>query len=138
MVVPIGVCVVLPVMIVWIIMKAAMNADNKRAQVLLAALNSGQNIDADKLVAAMDKHKTPRERLHKRLLNGCIFSAIGLLTAITVTVLWCVDDITDPEELQGPLIIAAVLLGVGVGYLVTYFLTRKSIEDNSENCNEPR
>ena len=53
--VPIFVCVVLPVAIVAIVFAAAMNNDNKRAKVLIKAIESNCGIDADKLAEALQK-----------------------------------------------------------------------------------
>ena len=55
--VPIFVCVVLPVAIIAIIFGASINSDNKRSQVLIKAIESNCDIDADKLAEALQKPK---------------------------------------------------------------------------------
>ena len=55
--VPIFICVVLPVAIVFIVSWVKMNGDNKRAQVILKAIESNNNIDADKLAESLRKPK---------------------------------------------------------------------------------
>ncbi len=62
--VPICVCVVLPVIIVWIIFRSVTNKDNKNAEIIIKAIESNSAIDADKLVEALSKkQKTPRQIL---------------------------------------------------------------------------
>lgn len=74
-IVPIFVCVVLPVAIVAIVYAASINSDNQRSKVLIKAIESNCGIDADKLAEALQKpKKTAREILNLRLLRGCIFS----------------------------------------------------------------
>lgn len=129
--VPIFVCVVLPVSIVLIVFMAAMNSDNKRAQILIKAIESGNGIDADKLANALQKpKKTARELLNLRLLRGCMFSLIGLalvtigLTAFSYTASFDEDPVTVP------LIFGGSSLAVGLSYLIVYFVTRKQTDDS--------
>ena len=54
--VPIAICCILPICVVWIIFHAATNGDNKRAEVLIKAIESNNGIDADRLADALAKH----------------------------------------------------------------------------------
>ena len=45
--VPLGVCVVLPVMIVWLVTRTRQNETNKKTEIMLKAIESGATIDAD-------------------------------------------------------------------------------------------
>lgn len=55
--IPIFICVVLPISIVALVVRASINSDNKRAQVLIKAIESNCGIDADKLAEALQKPK---------------------------------------------------------------------------------
>ncbi len=126
--VPIAICAILPICIVAIIFSTIMNADNKRAAVLMKALETNNNIDADKLAEALNKpRKTARERLTGRLLRGCIFSLVGIvLLAVGIFNRACGVDIeADPVAL--PLMSGAISLAVGVSFLIVYFVTRKDL-----------
>ena len=122
--VPIFVCVVLPVAIVWIVFSTARNSDNKRAEVLIKAIENNTDIDADKLAEALNKKpKTPRERQLGRLLRGCIFTLIGAaLTVISLTVI-------EPDDQTGLLIISSVSAAIGIAYLIVYFCGRKAYKE---------
>ena len=77
--VPIAVCMVLPIAIVLIVALTKMNGDNKRTQIIIKAIEANNNVDADKLVESLKKtNNTPHEVLSLRLLRGCIFSLVGL------------------------------------------------------------
>lgn len=122
--VPIAICVVLPVMIVWIVFRTIMNADNKRAQVLTEAIKSNNGIDADRLAEAMTKKtRTPREILNLRLLRGCIFSLTGLAMMIAP----CIFDMFD--LFAWPQSIGLILTAIGISYLVVYFVTKRQTEE---------
>lgn len=128
--VPIFVCVVLPVAIVAIVFAATMNNDNKRAKVLIKAIESNCGIDADKLAEAMQKpRKTAREILNLRLLRGCIFTFIGLALCIVGIVSFCMIGALSEDSFTVPLVFGGASLAIGLSYLVVYFVTRKQIKD---------
>lgn len=131
--VPISICVVLPVAIVLIIFMTAMNSDNKRAKVLIKAIEANNNIDADKLAAALAKpRKTPLEILNKRLLRGCMFTftGIALIIVALVSLAYGTDFANDSVTL--PMIFGGALLAIGLSYLVVYFVTRKQVNNTRE------
>ncbi len=123
--VPIFVCVVLPTAVVWIVFRASMNSDNKRAEVLMKALETNNEINAEKLAEAFQKKRpTAIEMLNARLQRGCIFSLIGLaLLIVDVLGLFYGDWNT-----QSLTIFSSIFLAVGFGYLIVYFVTRKQVE----------
>lgn len=47
-IIPIAICVVLPVLIVAIVTFAGVNRDNKRSRIMLAAIEKGMDVDAKK------------------------------------------------------------------------------------------
>lgn len=128
--VPIFVCVVLPVAIVLIVFLAAMNSDNKRAKILIKAIESGNSIDTDKLAQALQKpKKSPREILNLRLLRGCIFGFIGLGLIIVGLVNYftgIAPEFSD-DPITVPMIFGSISLAVGLSYLIVYFVTRKQV-----------
>jgi len=128
--VPFSICVVLPVAIVAIVSAAAMNNDNKRAKVLIKAIESNCGINADKLAEALQKpKKSAREILNLRLLRGCIFSFIGLALCIVGIVSLCMGTEFSADPVTVPLVFGGASLAIGLSYLVVYFVTRKQIKD---------
>lgn len=128
--VPIFVCVVLPVAIVAIIFAASMNSDNKRAQVLIKAIEANNNIDADKLAEALRKpKKSSREVLNQRLLMGCIFTFIGVALFIFGLVSYFMGVGFESSPVTVPMLFGGASLAIGLSYLVVYFVTRKQVKD---------
>ena len=128
--VPIFICVVLPVAIVLIVFLYNMNSDNKRAQVLIKAIEANKDIDTDKLAEAFSKpRRSPREILNLRLLRGSIFTLCGLGFVIFGLVGLANDFTIRMEPVMIPMICGASCLAVGISYLIVYFVTRKQINE---------
>lgn len=131
--VPIFVCVVLPVAIVLIVFISAMNSDNKRAQILIKAIETNNGIDADKLAESLQKpRKTAREILNLRLLRGCIFSFIGLALVIVGIANVISGTAFSADPVTVPLLFGGASIAVGVSYLIVYFVTRKQVLDSKD------
>lgn len=130
MLVAIGICVALPVLVVWIYYRSVTNRDNKNAEIIIKAIESNSTIDADKLVAALGKQeKTPAEVLQVRLLRGCIFTLAGIAAAILAAFAYNNEPLVSSELTIGALIVAGFCLAIGVAYLIVFFVTRKSVRN---------
>lgn len=129
-VVPIFICVILPVSIVWIICRMLTNKDNKNAEIIIKAIESDSAIASDKLVSSLENiEKSPIKLLQLRLLRGCMFSFTGIAAAIITGVV--IADSPESKFYYFTMIVSGVCLAIGIAYLVVYFVTRKSIADNN-------
>ena len=133
--IPIGICVVLPVMIVWLINRTRQNETNRKTEIMLKAIESGATIDVDFFKAQQDQkaHKTIKERLLKRLSGGCICTLTGLiLEAIGIVnyVKW--DGMISNDSAVVPMIIGGILLGIGVSLIVVFFVGKKMLAKEME------
>lgn len=125
--IPLGVAVVMPCLIVWIVFRAQTNKDNKNAEIIIKAIENNQVKDTEKIIEALGKeHKTPKEILQSRLLRGCIFTFVGIAAILLVFCLAKAGLILLAQ------ILAAVSLPIGLAYLIVYFATRKSVTE--EDC----
>lgn len=125
--IPISVCVVLPVMVVWLTTRAATNADNQRARVLMKAIESNANIDADKLAEALQKpRRTPAEMQSRRLLRGTMFTLLGVAAALVALWMSLQKSMTDPSGVLLMLVVAGVCFAVGIAYLTVFYVNRKA------------
>lgn len=131
--VPLGVCVALPVLVVWLVMRAATNSDNKRAEVLIEAIKNNANIDADKLAETFGKKpKRPLEIYQSRLLRGALFTFAGVASAIVA----CYFGGPQYFNVRTTfIIIAAFTIAIGLAFLIVAKVTHKSLK-NSRDENE--
>lgn len=122
------ICVVLPVAVVLIVALTKINADNKRTQVIIKAIEANRDVDADKLADSLKKTpRMPQELLNLRLLRGCIFSFVGLALAIVGIVNLANGTPAIEDQVTVPLMFGGASLAIGLSYVVVYFVTRKQI-----------
>ncbi|MDE6554021.1 MAG: hypothetical protein K2K98_13845 [Muribaculaceae bacterium] len=127
--VPIFCGCILPIAIVLIVSMRKKNNDDKRAEILIKAIESGEEIDAEKLADALGKPKhTPLEVLNARLLRGCIYTLVG----IALSVVYFVWPAGDTDALNSLILLSAVSTAVGLAYLIVYFVTRNQVHDGKK------
>lgn len=132
-IVPIGICVVLPIAIVLIVSLARINSDNKRSKIIVKAIEANNNIDADKLAESLKKPRlSAREMLNFRLLRGCIYSLIGLVFVVIGLAYMLGSETSDPDLVTASLVCGGVSLAIGLSYLIVYYVTRKQVNDKEE------
>ena len=125
----IGICVVLPVMLVWLITRVRRNEIDKKTEVMLKAIESGATIDSDLFKEAPKKRKSTKERLLNRLICGCAASIIGAaLTAIGI-----IPWMTLEDDYYAPLLIfGGISLAVGIALFIGFFVGRKMLAKEME------
>ncbi len=130
--IPLGICVVLPVLIVWFFIRAKINDNNNRSEIILKAIEANPNTNVDEMVKSLSSSattKTPREILNLRLLRGCMFGLIGVIGEVSTMLVY-------RHERMGALIlglISGICLAIGIAYLIVYFVSKKTI-DKDEPC----
>ena len=128
-IVPIGICVVLPVMLVWLVTRVRRNEIDKKTEVMLKAIESGATIDSDLFKEAPKKLKSTKERLLNRLICGCAASIIGAaLTAIGIIPWMTLED----DTFAPLLIFGGISLAVGIALFIGFFVGRKMLAKEME------
>ena len=130
-IVPIGICVILPIIIVWLIMRRKTNETNRRTEVLLAAIEKNPDMDMEDFIRKMNpKTKTTKERLMNRLLWGLVFIAIG--TSLLLSVLY--------QDYQGGAALdyfpiysgSGCLLLIGISFVAVFFISKRMLAKEIE------
>ena len=131
--VPIFVCVVLPVAIVLITSLSKMNVENKRTQIIIKAIEANKDVDTDKLIESLKKpEKTAREILNGRLLRGCMYSLIGVALAIVGIVNLATGSDFSADPVTVPFVFGGISLAIGISYLIVWKVTRKQVSNTIE------
>lgn len=129
--IPIFVCVVLPVAIVYIVFRASTNRENKRAEIIMKAIEANNDMDINNIVSSLQKpKKNARDVLYQRLLCGCVFTFTGI--ALLVFGIYANYSFPELNYQSIAFLVCAVCMAIGIGYLVTYFVTRKQIMGSTE------
>ena len=98
--IPLGICVVLPIMSIWLVMRNKTNETNKRTEVLLAAIEKNPDMDMEDFIRKMNpKTKTTKERLMSRLLWGLVFIAIGASLLLSDIYVYTTGGVIGPVDL---------------------------------------
>lgn len=125
-IISLGICVVLPIMIVWLVMRKKANETNKRTEILLAAIEKNADIDAKALTKMMTESKKPasiKGSLLGQLTGGLICSFIGIVLIVSYLTL---------DFGKGMLVGGAITLAVGIALDLIYFIGMKTLAKEIE------
>ena len=137
--IPLGICVVLPVLIVWIIGRVRKNETDRKAEIMLKAIENGVAIDPE-MFKSTPKNKSIKKDLLEKLNGACITGLMGIafLLIFFFGKEWA--DNFFPTAFY--LIAGGVLMAVGIGLFVSYFAGKKmmatEIEMEEKNLNEQK
>ena len=118
-IVPVAVCVVLPVMVVWLVFWSRNHIVDRKAEVLLKAIENGQDIDPEMFASDDRSKRSLKMNLLGKLQTGIILLIMG------AGLVACALNIPDKDSL---FIIASILLALGIGFFVSFFVGRKWME----------
>lgn len=130
-IVPIGICVILPIIIVWLIMRHKTNETNRRTEVLLAAIEKNPDMDMEDFIRKMNlKTKTTKERLMSRLLWGLVFIAIGASSLLSALY----QDYQGGTSLDFFAIYSGCgcLLLIGISFVAVFFISKRMLAKEIE------
>ncbi|MBQ9200841.1 MAG: hypothetical protein IJ154_00520 [Bacteroidales bacterium] len=125
--IPICICVVLPIVVVWLRTRAQQNETNRKTEIMLKAIESGATIDTDffKAQSQQNKPKTLKEKLLGRLTGACINTLLGVAGLIGGGLLW-----KSGAQNEGPIFLmglGAILLAVGIALFIVYFVGKRML-----------
>ncbi len=130
--VPLGICVFLPIMVVWLYIRRKMHSDDMRKEIILAALEKNANIDIEELVKKMNKpEKLLKEKLLKKLHRGMLAFILGVGMIGYGIYLNCnpMGGKYDPLEITcGGLALSAI----GIAFLANYYIGKKMLAKEME------
>lgn len=130
-IIPIGICVVLPIMVVWLHSRKDINETNKKTEIMLKAIESGATIDTDLFKTQLTPAKTIKEKLLARLTAACIVSAIGLSICITTLILSYIGGVPT-WVIQDFIVIGGIILAVGIALFIVYFVGKRMLSKEIE------
>lgn len=133
--IPLGICVALPVLIVWLVNRTRQNETNRKTEIALKAIESGATIDAN-FFKSTNGEKTIKERLLKRLTGACIFTLMGIAFFITGLINRSLVDVvaTSKDDIVFPLmgVLLGIFLAIGISLFIVFFVGRKMLAKEIE------
>ena len=129
-----GIFVVLPVIIVALVTRAITNATNKRAEIALAAIEKNSDVNLEEFFKKMNPpRRSIKERLLDKLLWGCIFTLFGAGIYVAILVYHMNVEDFNRDMFVGLSFIAVPSLGVGLAFLINYYVGRKVLKEEIED-----
>lgn len=127
----IGICVVLPIIVVFLNNRTSQNETNKKTEVLLKSIEAGAKIDPE-YFKPEKKEKTLKEKLLAKLTGACILSAIGIgsvLSRYIFLIDWPLTDmtVTEVQLYRFLTIIGGIIFTVGIGLFISYFVGKRML-----------
>lgn len=129
----IGIFVVMPIIIVALVTRAKTNATNRRTEIALAAIEKDTDLDLGEFFNKMNPpRRSIKERLLNKLLWGSIFTLFGVGIYIAVLVYNIFVGHFDRDMFIGMSFAAVPSLGVGLAFLINYYVGRKVLKQEME------
>ncbi|MGN1211087.1 MAG: DUF6249 domain-containing protein [Candidatus Cryptobacteroides sp.] len=128
--VPICVCVVLPVLIVWIVMRFQNAKMNKTYELLVKMLENGPEVDPELLSKKATTEKSIKMKLLQKLQVAGVFSLLG----ITLIILSVTGVMGDNAGAGFPvfLLCGIIFAAIGLGNLVVWYFGQKDLKGEME------
>ena len=125
-----GICVILPIGITWLITRNKTNETNKRVELALAAIEKNAEINVEDVLKKINlPQKSLKERTLKNLTIGTIFVAIGL--GCLCYSVWLISE-GSVGSARGMLLCGFIPLFMGIAYIIIYFISRKELRKEIE------
>lgn len=137
---PVFICVVLPVSIVWLVARTRQQETNKRAEIMLKAIEAGVPLDMTQFEPAKKQkaNKSIKQDLLEKLNGACITGLMGI-GFLTLGILRVVNTDFGRNTLLNNfwlnrfwLPAGCVLLAVGIGLFISYFVGKKMLAKEIE------
>ncbi len=117
----------MPVVAIALIMYFRSRNYNKRADLILAAMEHGHDMK-DMLKMMQEKQKGVKERQVNRLLWGCLFTFLGILIPVI--------ELLTQGSLQGldgaEMLIFVIPLSVGLAFLIAFAVGQRMLKSEME------
>lgn len=134
-IIPISICVILPITIVRLIIRERINRDNTRKDIILAAMEKNTDIDIEgmmkKLNGANESKKLLREKLLTKLLVGSIMVGFSVFVYVSMAVhMWFKGY--DGQMFIALSFAAVPALAIGVAFLINYYVGKNMLAKEME------
>ena len=120
--IPISICVVLPLIIIALVLRSRRHEVDKNTELMLKAVESGTTLDPA-FFQGYGRKKTVKEMLMGWLKAGCITTALGIMTGGVLGYALSLGNHLEknPEDAL-LLIFPAALIAIGISFFIVYFI----------------
>ena len=123
---------ILPIVAILAVVRKKMNDTNQRTQIVLAAIEKNPEMDIEELLKKISaKPRLLKEKLLTKLLWGCLAVLLGIGLMGTGAWMGYVGG-SVPNDIYAAACSSLIALGVGIAFLVNYFVGKKMLAKEIE------
>ena len=123
---------ILPIVAILAVVRKKMNDTNQRTQIVLAAIEKNPEMDIEELLKKISaKPRLLKEKLITKLLWGCLAVLLGIgLIGFGAWLRYVGGSV--PNDIYAAVCSGLIALGVGIAFLVNYFVGKKMLAKEIE------
>ena len=131
--VPIFICVILPIVIVWLVVRARQHETDKKTEIMLKAIENGAQIDPQ-LFKTKQSTRSIKQELMDKFTGACVTSCLGI-AFLTIGLL----NQSNPGMIKGlwflesALVAGAILLAIGFALFLSYLVSKRTLAKEIES-----
>ena len=130
--VPIALGCVLPIVVVWLVVRHRMNETNSRTQIALAAIEKNPDMDIEELLKKFTRSgKLLKEKLLTKLLWGCLTTMFGV-GLIGFGIYLSANNLGGTDDPMTAVCFGLISLGVGIAFLINFFIGKRMLAKEIE------
>jgi len=123
---------VLPIVFIWLETRRKINESKDRMQIVTTAIEKHPDMDVEELMQKISpKKKSLKEKLLFKLLAGSIASIVGV-GLVAYGFFLTTQEIHMADDVQSSIAFGVILLGVGMAFLINYFVGKKMLAKELE------
>jgi len=125
--IPISIVVVLPVLVVWLVMRARRHEVDKKTEILMKAIENGAELNPD-FFNVTQRPKSVKDKLMGYLTAAMVTGVIGLITLLAQVVYYTTANLW-ADQSGFPLVfmcISGIILAVGIAFLIVYYVGKRT------------
>ena len=133
--IPLFVCVVLPIVIVWLVVSSRKHEMDRKTEIMLKAIESGTQIDPEffKPKAKVNPKGGLKQDLLDKLTGACITAFMGIaFLAFGIAGTYLPTLSRGLWFMQASPLAGAILLAVGIGLFISYFTGKRMLAKEIE------
>lgn len=120
----IGICVVLPITIVWLINRRRTNETDKKTEIILKAIDAGVEVDPSLLKNEVSQ-KSVKEGLLNKFTGAVVTTLMGIVTTAFALILIIKYGSKVDEEMLVVALVGGLLVAIGLALFGTYIAGKK-------------
>ena len=127
-----GLCIALPLIIVWMTNKRKNHEIDKKTEILMALLEKNPNLDPAEVMNKLNmaqgtNKKSLKEKLLEKLLSGCICLLIGIVIFFTH-----LFDFIFLGSKEIGVVGGGVMAAIGIAHIIYYFVSKNALGSELE------